>query len=460
MKWLLTGLGSLLSLHCLSVQAGMTPVYQIDEATATWIQTPLTHDIYRYTADPSLNNLVVVDNDGNKLPYRLIAPRVDATKKTAQVPVRFFPVVAGATQETIAALNSASIRIHNNEVSIEVNQTPQEKQTAPVDFYVVDISNVKEIARALVLDWDATESNQYLQVQLSGSRDLQQWQSLSEHTLAKLHKEGQSLIRNSLEFNSHENGYNYLRLKCTTACEGLVLTSIDAEVHEQQPDVLPEDNWQIKGVLAADQQSAVRAGAYTNKLSVAAWEYERDDRAPVSRIGINLGNHYYGDTLRIFSRRTAKQPWQLQYEGIWFNAQVGTEWHQSEAIPVYTNSDQYWRIELNESVRNNLDPLILFKRTPQILQFIANHRAPYRIALDSQVASNNQQIHAQIFSQLAGGEEKTWTSVNPLALAPDKALAEPTPINWKTILFWGTLLIAVAILIGVAIRLAKQMKPT
>ena len=49
------------------VNAEVIPVYQIDDAPGTYVQTTLTHDIYRYTADSQLNDLVVVDQQGNKL---------------------------------------------------------------------------------------------------------------------------------------------------------------------------------------------------------------------------------------------------------------------------------------------------------------------------------------------------------------------------------------------------------
>ncbi|HEY0893519.1 MAG TPA: DUF3999 domain-containing protein, partial [Cellvibrio sp.] len=54
----------------MTVNAEVIPVYQISEAPGTYMQTTLTHDIYRYSADTQLNDLVVTDAQGNKLPYR------------------------------------------------------------------------------------------------------------------------------------------------------------------------------------------------------------------------------------------------------------------------------------------------------------------------------------------------------------------------------------------------------
>ena len=47
--------------------AEIIPVYKIDAATGSYVQTTLTHDIYRYSADAQLTDLVVTDQQGNKL---------------------------------------------------------------------------------------------------------------------------------------------------------------------------------------------------------------------------------------------------------------------------------------------------------------------------------------------------------------------------------------------------------
>jgi len=445
------------------VNAEVIPVYQISEAPGTYVQTTLTHDIYRYSADSQLNDLVVTDQQGNKLPYRITAPNTQVSEQSQLTSARFFPVAVGSPPEALIALSSASIRLDANEISVSVEKTTNEKlqdQSAPVDFYVVDLSDVKTRIDKLVVDWQVTEANQYLEVQVSGTNDLTTWSNVAQNTLVQLQKEGQLLTRNKIAVNLSEKQYAYLRLKFTRGNENLQLTKIHIENTDKIANAPVVDSWEVKGALAEDQDSAIRGGNHTAAMPVAAWEFARDDIAPVANISLNLGTIMYGDNIKVFSRNTEKQPWQLLHQGIWFNTQVGSDWQQSDAINIYSNSDVYWRVELNELVRTTLNPSLVFHRQPQTLQFIANNAAPYKIAIDDQAAPNNQTTSAQIFSQLVSGKELQWGQVAFTELNPsmDSFARHGMQVSWKTLLFWGILILAVAVLVGVAVRLMGQMK--
>jgi len=452
-----------LCLISMAANADVIPVYQINEAPGTYVQTTLTHDIYRYSANTQLNDLVVTDQQGNKLPYRITAPSTQVSEQSQLTNARFFPVAVGSPPEALIALSSASIRLGANEISFSVKKTNTDKlqdQSAPVDFYVVDLSDVKTRIDKLVVDWHASEANQYVEVQVSGTNDLTTWSNIAQTTLVQLQKEGQLLTRNKIALNLDEKQYAYLRLKFTRGNENLQLTKIQIENTDKIANAPVVDRWEVKGVLAEDQNSAMRAVNHAAAMPIAAWEFTRDDIAPVANISLNLGTFMYGDNIKVFSRNTEKQPWQLRYQGIWFNAQVGNDWQQSDAINIYSNSNVYWRVELNELVRTTLHPTLVFHRQPQILQFITNNAAPYKIAIDDQAAPNNQHTSAQIFSQLVSGKEIQWGQVAFTELKPniDSFARAGVQVSWKTILFWGILLLAVAVLVGVAVRLMGQMK--
>jgi hypothetical protein len=276
----------------------------------------------------------------------------------------------------------------------------------------------------------------------------------------QLQKEGQLLTRNKIAVNLSEKQYAYLRLKFTRGNDNLQLTKIQIENTDKIANAPVVDRWEVKGVLAEDQNSAMRAGNHTAATPIAAWEFKRVDIAPVANISLNLGTFMYGDNIKVFSRNTEKRPWQLRYQGIWFNAQVGSYWQQSDAINIDSNSNVYWRVELNELVRTTLNPTLVFHREPQILQFIANNAAPYKIAIDDQAAPNNQHTSTQIFSQLVSGKEIQWGQVAFTELNPniDSFSRHGMQVSWKIILFWGILLLAVGVLVGVAVRLMGQMK--
>lgn len=450
-----------------AANAEIVPVYQIKDAAGTYVQTTLTHDIYRYSADAQLTDLVVIDQQGNKLPYRISAADVQVSVESQKIPVRFFPVPVGASPETLLVLSSASIRLDDNEISVSVekgNSHLSENQTKPTDFYVVDLSELRSHADELVIDWPASEAHQYLEVDVNGTNDMTNWTPIRKTTMVQLQKSGEQLTRNKIAVNLKEMQYAYVRLKFTRGGENLQLTNIHIENTHKVANAPVEDTWEVQGSLAENQESAMLAERHANHLPVAAWEFVRDDVAPLHRISLKLGEISYGDNIKIFSRPSSKQPWQLIHQGIWFNTQVGSEWQQSNAIVVYNNSDTQWRIELNELLRTTLTPTLVFHRSAQTLQFIANNTAPYSIAIDSQATTtapvtNHQAVSAQIFSQLMAGKNAQWETANAEPLNPDldSFARHHIEISWRTVLFWMILIGAVGVLVFVAVRLVGQM---
>ncbi len=455
----------LFCLLSISVQAEVIPVYQIDQAPDTYVQAKLTHDIYRYSADPLLNDLVVADQQGNKLPHRVITAFTQVREQSQHQAVRFFPVPVGTAPEMLLVLSSASIRLDENEISVSAIKRERgeaQNQNAPVDFYVVDLSDVKTRADNLIVNWPLGESTQYLEVQVSGTNDMSTWAPITTTTLVQLQKDGQQLTRNKIPLNLSEKQFAYLQLKFIRGGEHLQLTQTRIENTNKMTEAPVVDTWQLAGALAEEQNSALHAVNSGKKIPVAAWEFERDDIAPVTNIGLSLGTTMYGDSIKVFSRRTERQPWQLIHQGIWFNAQVGSEWQQSDEIQIYSNSDTLWRVELNELVRTVANPQLVFTRQPETLQFIANNSAPYKIAIDTQAAPAAQQTGTQIFSQLVTGKEIHWVESNFTELKPNvnSFARQAMHISWKTILFWAILIGAVGVLVFVAIRLMGQMKST
>jgi hypothetical protein len=314
-------------------------------------------------------------------------------------------------------------------------------------------------ADKVVVNWQVNETNQYLEVQVSGTNDLTNWTSLVQGALAQLQKDGERLTSNKLTLNIAEKQYAYLRLKFTRGGEKLQLTDLKIENIDKIPNVLPADIWSLKGELADEQDSALRS-ADLKKNPVAAWEFTREDIAPLNAVSLDLGTSSYGDSIKIFSRSSEKKSWQLVHQGIWFNAQVGNDWQHSNPINLRDASEVYWRIEFSEQVRETLKPTLIFHRQPQQLQFIANNAAPYNIVIDNQASADNQQNNLQIFSQLLSGNPAKWVQVEFEELNPslNSFARHATIFSWKTIIFWMVLLGAVGGLVFVAVGLVRQMK--
>jgi hypothetical protein len=239
----------------------------------------------------------------------------------------------------------------------------------------------------------------------------------------------------------------------------LHLSNVEIENATKTAKLPMPDRWEVTGEIAVDQDSALRVDTLSRSMPVAAWEYQRDNIAPVTRIGLQLGTVLYGDFARIYSRPDKKHSWQLVHQGIWFNTQVGIDWQHSDDFTLYNNSDMYWRVELHEKVRTTANPVLIFHRPSETLQFIANNAAPFQIAIETDPTLQNQNTNTQIFSTLVSGKNPRWVEVNIEKLNPDirQFARYGMQISWKTVLFWGGLLIAVGVLIFLAIRLLKQI---
>lgn len=467
MKWVTTGWIGLTFLLGLNgpASAAPVPVYQLGETKGAYVHVELSHDIYRYSASEQLADLLVLDRDGNKLPYRLTLPSSPRGADVKEVSARFFPVPVGATSETLLVLSSASIRLSDNEISVTVekdNRPPTEERNIPTDFYVVDLSELGTGVDELLIDWTANPAHSFIEVDVSGSNDLTSWTPLKKATLVHLQKEGEQLLRNRIALGLKQAEYAYLRVKLQNPGERAEVNAIRITSLHPQPHSPVIDSWQLQGRRADSQVSVLSRSA---GAPVSAWEFTREDIAPLERMSINLGQSSYGDTLRVFSRTNPRQPWQLIHQGIWFNTKVGSEWQHSDPLAVAQNSHTHWRIELNAGFSETAAPSLVFYHQPSRLQSILNDNPPYQLAIDtsaltSQPVENHRAVSEAIFSQLVDTKNVQWETASLDALHPDLGQFARHGINisWKTLLFWCLLIAAVGLLLGVALRLLRQMK--
>lgn len=447
-----------------SVSAAPVPVYKIDKTQGTYLQAKISYDLYRYSNSPRLSDLIVMDALGNKLPYRINSTNTQHAQQKQLTSVRYFPVAEGAAPETLLALSSASIRLDDNEISVSAKKNAQQHlqdKSVPVDFYLVDLSDFRQPVDALKIDWQPSDSNQYLEVQVSGTNDLTNWAALTKATLVRLEKDGQTLERKLIELNLREFEYAYLQLRFLRGGGGLQLLKVDVE-NTEKVEKSSLESWEIAGQLAEEQGSVARSGSPGFASTIMAWEFEREDITPIVRVGLRLGEINYGDNIRLFSRASDNLPWQLLYEGTWFNAQVGDDWQHSEDIHLISNSDTLWRIELQGAANNITHPVLVYTRAPEILEIIANNSGPFFIAVETDPSLSTNNPNAQVFSQLITGKNPQWEQVEFTKLNPDikQFTRHGNPISWKTILFWTMLFCAVALLLTLAIRLLKQVKHT
>lgn len=437
----------------------ITPIYQVNDVQGTFLQVPLTHDIYRYSQHANLQDLEVLDADQNPLPYRLVSivPEAKPTEpKIVISQLNFFPVAADATPDTLRKLHSTQVKVQGDKVLVTTSDKTLNNTTP--EFYLVDVSELDHDLTSLSIDWLAQIDNQYLEVELEASRNLQDWFSLAKSTLVQINQQEQSLKRNHIDVSIAKKDYEFLRLKILRGAENLHITAVAAEqkIGLSVDAPLVKEEWSLGGVLAKNQTTVYLLNSHSKSYPVSAWEFIRNETTPVDTVAIDFGTHTYGDGAKIFSRNATNQNWQLQQQGIWFNALVGSQWQKSNPVSVVRNHDRYWRIELNESAKN-INPNVIFGWAPIQLQIITNNKPPYILAING--SGNNGYNREQVFQQILTTSVPVWINagLTSLNVQPEAISVAQKALDWKQWLFWVALMLAVGVLLVFSLKLFKQL---
>lgn len=447
----------------------VTPIYQIGDSqgalsAAPFIQVSLTQEIYHYPLlRPDLQNLRVLDAALNPLPYRIVRV-LPAPQQPEQPVVRenllFFPIAVDASAASLRKLHSEKLQVEGGTVQLTTSDSILNNKTP--EFYLLDISKLGHDITGLTIDWDAETGSQYLELELEATEDLQNWVSLGRSTLVQIVQLQQSLKKNTIATAIAKDKYQFLRLRIIRGADNLQLGRVTAEQKPGIAAVAPQigESWSLAGELAKLQTEVGAGKAHGKSLAVAAWEFTRSESTPAETLAIDFGQQTYGSSGKVFSRAADSANWELQYQGIFFNAQIGSQWQGSDPVNVHSNSDKYWRIELDDSARDKLSPRLVFSWQPMALQIIANNKPPFSLAVSD---SNNGHHGKQVFDQLAALSTPVWQSATLIALdvKPEFSGLLPSPslkkIDWSQYLFWAALLLAVVVLLVFSLKLFRQI---
>ena len=448
---------------CALAEIDAVPIYQVINAQGDFIQVTLTHDIYRYSSQPDLHDLVVQDAEKNPLPYHVLTAKEQpqtSEPKFIATSLPFFPIAVDATPDTLRKLHTQAANLRGNNLQIVTSDKILDNKTP--EFYLVDVSKLDHDITSIVVDWMANPGNEYLEVQLEGTHNLQDWDALASATLVQITQQRQSLKRDHIAVSLAKNDYQFLRLRVIRGADNLQITQINAEqkIGGPTPATVQQESWPVAGQPAKDQNTVYFATPHSKSQPVAAWEFMRDETTPVESLAVDFGNSVYADEVKVFSRRAENQQWQLQYQGIMFNAQVGSQWQKNDAIKLGRyfnhNSDSFWRLELNQSMRGKVNPQLILSWRPFELQFIGNSKPPFQLAITSN--SESSLYRDQVFTQMTSATKPQWKQASLQALKVEvSSVKKPAPFNWKQWLFWGLLLVAVVVLLGFSLRLFKQI---
>lgn len=435
-----------------------TPVYEIKSVDGTFIQVPLSHDVFRYTKAQGLEDLVVLDSTGNPLPYRLVAVVTEQSKRAESVaiePLTYFPIASDATPDTLRKLHTTQIKTSGDKTQVLTSDKVLNNVTP--DFYLVDVSKIDKNLSGIGIDWTSQANNQYLEVELEATRDLTNWFTLSKATLVNINQDGETLTRNIVSTIIRKDNIEFVRIKILRGADNLVVNRVFAEVRTEDRIEKPkQETWSLKGQAAKNQTTVYMPNSHSKAVAVSAWEFMRDEITPVDNIAVDLGTVSYAGSIKIFSRESENVNWTLRYQGIGFNTQIGDKWEKSNPVSIYSVRDKLWRVEFNESMKESAAPSIVFSWQPYQLQIITNNKPPYTLAVSAD--EKRSENRDQVFTQILAVANPQWIQarLEPLKVSPSE-LIESRKIDWKQWLFWVALFLAVGVLLAFSLKLFKQL---
>lgn len=452
----LTGL--LICCPYVAAESNVIPVFEINSKD-TYIQAPLEKEIYSFSRKAYLSDLQVQDAQGNNLPFRIMDVSTQSHSSESEISVNFFPVAPGTSEEKLRNLGSTHIKIDadNIRLDIESNQPVEPVANSQPDFYLINLQDMQPASKDLqinemLLEWNYQEANQYQEWEVSASQDLHAWNRLTGSNLVWLEKEGQSLIQNKISLNLRSNHYKYLQLRCTEFCDKIRISAIKLITKSTEYFIPADTKWILPGQKSSSQK-AINLHHQDNWNSKSAWDFQRKDNTDIKNAKLNMGDQSYGDKIRIMGRARQQDPWELIYEGLWFNTKVGSRWVSSDNSFSLRRGVNFLRLEFASELRSEFSPELVFSVPSRYIQFIANQTPPYVLSVSGDANADAQE---RIFNSLVNNQSIAWVNHQWRFLSPEyKETA--APLAWKSILFWCFLVIAVGLLAWMAVKLFKQM---
>lgn len=463
--------GLLFSVGVIAENNSPIVVYEL-ETRDTFVQSSLGHEVYRYSTSPDLSDLAVQDSKGNKLPFRII-PAVSKSQTLETVtPAIFFPVAPGTGEDQLRTLSSSSVQINSDKVHVEI-VAPTGSLAAIAnspEYYLIDLNQSN---KASTSNSSLTLSGLELQLQeksdsyhtwsLSGSNDLHQWYELSTKTLVNLHKEGHSLTQNTIPLALQSDDYAYFKLQCVgegganqlnvvgatvDICRNSQLSGINILQRSTQTHYPADTQWKLSGEKVSAK--SVQLSVDDIWKASTAFEFFRDDVAPINKFSIVLGEQMYTDRIRLLGRNGHKRPWQLVYQGVWFNTKVGNQWFVSDEQYLYGQFTEF-RLEMSHPV--TIDPELVFYTETKLIQFVTNDSNQYQLVIGA-IAQGEAQ--SGVLESVLRAQTPSWVNHQLNFLNPPKP-ERVSLVSWRTLIFWGVLVLSLVLLIFMATKLFRQM---
>ncbi len=335
------------------------------------------------------------------------------------------------------------------ETSESVQNYIRSQEQVLQDRLLLDASLLKQASvAALELTWQfETPGNRVFYVEVKGSHDLSNWQTLmSRHKLIELNTGRRVILENTIPLNGKTFAYYQLRF-----------------LGEPIPEVT-----EVKALL---KSHALERPLMTFELAeFRVLDPEKNGHAitwetggfyPIETVLLDFDYKNLMADVNLYSKPTKNSNWQRVNSGQLYQVGAGDMAMEKNSLNVKSNYHKYWKLTTQSSISSQWVNGVSMAWRPHQLQFLAQGKGPYSLyfgANDLKSFPSNrwyQQLNKQLTKDLFSDQIQVGT-LKKLAPKPKAVEAEPES-SISSWVFWGLLVVVLSALFYMASRLMKEV---
>jgi hypothetical protein len=423
------------------------------EGGGPYYQFALPFEAHWTARFPDMRDLRVFNGQGETVPFSIIRERPRSEQTVEDVAVAWFPIYGSDS----ASSTVPEVRVERRSDGTLVSVTGSEHRDdgAPkLRGYLLDLSQTKNPARRLTLDWDRAATG-FQELTVEASDDLEHWQTWrSDVQLARLEFNGQHVERRAIDLADRHAGYLRLIWRSPLVAPSLtaaMLTTASATSHPA-PFV-----W-----------SAPLAPA---QASDGDYEWRFPEPLEPERIKFALPQANVLAPVELWSKEDdqARTQWRYLAGTVLYRLDVeGREWDQDE-ITLFPAPMKLLKLKVDTRSGGGLGsgaPTLSLGLTARQVLFLARGSGPFTLALGNAQAKAADLSAGTLVPGYGTGSAPPISpaKLGPLAgLAAEAAEASPPPglalaLNWKTVTLWAILLTGIVSIGAMALYLLRQMR--
>ena len=407
----------------------------------------LPEAVYHGLTRTDRGDLRVFNSQGVAVPHHIKRAEQQSRQVQADVSLPLFPLYTDTADAQADEGYHVHIVTNDKGAIIDINYGKAGTDTTRrISAYLIDSSQLKQAPNALLVNWQESEDDFVMNVQVEGSDDLNHWVPLvSRSTLSNLHYGGHNLIQRRIDLPVHKQ--KYLRLSWQQG-KSLMLTNVMAQFPASYQS--QDRQWSSFAVTSTDAKHHY-------------YYFDTHSVLPADRVNVELPQPNTLVMVSLESAASKQGPWYPHFHGLLYDLQFEGNQLKTPDQVMRVTTHRYWRLQIL-SREGQLDgkPKLRLGWIPEQLFFIAQGEAPFTLAygsarvgpMDTSLAQllsldkikHQQQLikAAQLGSRIELGNRDKLKPVRP-------------PTDWKRIVLWLVLLFGVAALAFMALRLYKQM---